>query len=58
VSNLLTIHGADDRTLHVRKATRAEPETLAKYQALNLNTQPRAASSTDRVNRQFPMSSM
>jgi transposase len=31
---------ADGRTLHVRKATRTEPEALAIYHALNLNTAP------------------
>ena len=31
---------ADGRALHVRKATRAEPEQLAIYRALNLNSAP------------------
>ena len=35
-----TFKRADGRTLHVRKATRAEPEALAIYQALNLNPAP------------------
>jgi len=35
-----TFRRADGRTLHVRKATRAEPEALAIYQALNLNPAP------------------
>ena len=35
-----TFQRADGRTLHVRKATRAEPEALAIYQALNLNPAP------------------
>jgi transposase len=35
-----TFKRADGRTLHVRKATRAEPEALAIYQALNLNSMP------------------
>jgi transposase len=32
-----TFRRADGRTLHVRKATRAEPDTLAIYPALNLS---------------------
>ena len=35
-----TFKRVDGRTLHVRKATRAEPEALAIYQALNLNSAP------------------
>ena len=35
-----TFKRADGRTLHVRKATRAEPEALAIYQVLNLNPVP------------------
>jgi transposase len=35
-----TFKRADGRTLHVRKATRAEPEALAIYQALNVNSAP------------------
>jgi len=35
-----TFKRADGRTLHIRKATRAEPEALAIYQALNLNPAP------------------
>jgi transposase len=35
-----TFKRTDGRTLHVRKATRAEPEALAIYQALNLNPMP------------------
>lgn len=35
-----TFRRADERTLHVRKATRAEPATLAIYRALNLNPTP------------------
>ena len=35
-----TFKRADGRTLHVRKATRAEPEALAIYQALNVNPAP------------------
>jgi transposase len=35
-----TFRRADGRTLHVRKATRAEPDALAIYQALNLNPAP------------------
>jgi transposase len=35
-----TFKRADGRTLHVRKATRAEPVALAIYQALNLNSAP------------------
>jgi hypothetical protein len=35
-----TFRRADGRILHVRKATRAEPEALAIYQALNLNPVP------------------
>jgi transposase len=35
-----TFRRADGRTLHVRKATRAEPEALAIYRALNLNPMP------------------
>ena len=35
-----TFRMADGRTLHVRKATRAEPEALAIYQALNINPLP------------------
>jgi transposase len=35
-----TFTTADGRTLHVRKATRAEPAALAIYQALNLNPAP------------------
>ena len=35
-----TFKRADGRTLHVRKVTRAEPEALAIYQALNLNPAP------------------
>ncbi len=35
-----TFKRADGRTLHVRKATRAEPEALAIYRALNLNPAP------------------
>jgi len=35
-----TFKRADGRTLHVRKATRAEPEALAIYQALNINPMP------------------
>jgi hypothetical protein len=31
---------ADGRALHVRKATRAEPEQLAIYRALNLDSAP------------------
>lgn len=35
-----TFKRADGRTLHVRKATRAEPDALAIYQALHLNSAP------------------
>jgi len=35
-----TFQRADGRTLHVRKATRAEPDARAIYQALNLNPAP------------------
>jgi transposase len=35
-----TFKRADGRTLHVRKATWAEPEALAIYQALNVNSAP------------------
>jgi hypothetical protein len=35
-----TFQRADGRTLHVRKATRAEPEARAIYQALNLTPAP------------------
>jgi transposase len=35
-----TFKRPDGRTLHIRKATRAEPEALAIYQALNLNPAP------------------
>ena len=35
-----TFNRADGRTLHVRKATRPEPEALAIYRALNLNPAP------------------
>jgi hypothetical protein len=35
-----TFRRADGRILHVRKATRPEPEALAIYQALNLNPAP------------------
>jgi len=35
-----TFRRADGRILHVRKATRAEPEALAIYQALNINPAP------------------
>jgi transposase len=35
-----TFKRADGGTLHVRKATRAEPEALVIYQALNLNPMP------------------
>ena len=35
-----TFRRADGRILHVRKATRAEPEQRAIYQALNLNPAP------------------
>jgi transposase len=35
-----TFRRADGRTLHIRKATRPEPEALAIYQALNLNPAP------------------
>jgi transposase len=35
-----TFKRADGRTLHVRKATRAEPEALAIYQALNIDPAP------------------
>jgi transposase len=35
-----TFKRADGRTLHVRKTTRAEPQALAIYQALNLNPAP------------------
>jgi transposase len=35
-----TFRRADGRILHVRKATRAEPEALAIYQALKLNPAP------------------
>ena len=35
-----TFKRGDGRILHVRKATRAEPEALALYQALNLNPNP------------------
>jgi transposase len=35
-----TFRRADGRTLHVRKATRTEPDALAIYQALNLNPAP------------------
>ena len=35
-----TFKRADGRILHVRKATRAEPEARAIYQALNLNPAP------------------
>jgi len=32
---------ADERALHVRKATRAEPEQLAIYSAFNLDSTPK-----------------
>ena len=35
-----TFKRADGRTLHVRKPTRAEPEALAIYQALNIDPAP------------------
>ncbi len=35
-----TFRRADGRTLHVRKTTRAEPEQLKIYRALNLNSAP------------------
>ncbi len=35
-----TFRRADNRTLHVRKATRAEPEQLAIYNALNIDPAP------------------
>jgi transposase len=35
-----TFRRADGLTLHVRKATRAEPEQLKIYQALNINPAP------------------
>ena len=35
-----TFQRADGRILHVRKATRAEPEALAIYQALNIDPAP------------------
>ncbi len=35
-----TFQRADGRTLHVRKASRAEPDARAIYQALNLNPAP------------------
>jgi len=35
-----TFRRADSRTLHVRKATRAEPEQLAIYKSLNIDPAP------------------
>ncbi len=35
-----TFQRSDKRTLHVRKATQAEPSQLAIYQALNINSAP------------------
>ena len=35
-----TFNRLDGRTLHVRKATQAEPEQLKIYQALGVNTRP------------------
>jgi len=35
-----TFRRADNRTLHVRKATRAEPEQLAIYKSLNIDPAP------------------
>ena len=35
-----TFQRVDGRTLHVRKASRAEPDARAIYQALNLNPAP------------------
>ena len=35
-----TFRSADNRTLHVRKVTRAEPEQLSIYNALNIDTTP------------------
>ena len=40
-----TCQRADGRTLHVRKASRAEPDARAIDQALNLNPAPAAFSS-------------
>ena len=37
---IATFRRADGRILHVRKATRPEPEALAIYRALNLNPAP------------------
>jgi hypothetical protein len=37
---------ADGGALHIRKATRAEPEQLAIYQALNCNPVPGGISKT------------
>ena len=44
-----TFKRADGRILHVRKATRAEPEARAIYQALNLNLRPGRDRQDDRL---------
>jgi hypothetical protein len=41
-----TSYGPDGGAIHIRKATRAEPEQLAIYQALNINPAPRGISKT------------
>jgi len=49
---------ADGRTLHVRKATRAEPDARAIYQALNLNPAPGGILKLIVVTSTAPMTSM